>query len=493
MQYLMALDAGTTSLKAALLDRTGRQIAGHGEEYALRKSGADIVELDCETYWLAAQRAIRAVLAQSRVHAETIAAIGVTSQGESIICVDRQGHPLRPTIVWLDNRSRAEADEIGQAFAIDEIYRRTGQQEMTPTWTATRILWLRRHEPQVFEHADRYLLVADYLLYRLTGRFVTDRALNPSTLYYDLTSGDWWPAMLEFLGIRPSQLPELVTSGQVVGTIQDHAAQALALLPGTPVTTAPIDQVTAAIGAGNLEPGVVTESTGAALALCATLDRPLYDPQQRVGLYVHALPRRYALLPWAPTAGMALRWFRDEFGCGRDYTQLTAEAHGVPPGADGLVVLPHLAGAGCPNVNPRARGVFWGATLGHRRGHFVRAIMEAVAFMLRGNLELLAALGAKTREVRCLGGGARCDLWLEIKADVCRTDLLVMDIEEAAGLGTAMIAATGVGLYGSLAEARGHMVRVRRRVAFDAGRADQYDSAYRRYQALDRGTQSLFE
>jgi xylulokinase len=493
MEYLLALDAGTTSLKATLFDRAGRQTAGQGVEYALLKSGADIVELDCETYWRAARQAVRAVLAQSGVDAEAIVAVGVTSQGETLAVLDRQGQPLRPAIVWLDNRSRAEADEIARTFPVDEVYRRTGQPEVTPTWTATRILWLRRHEPQTYERAHKYLLVADYLLFRLTGRFVTDRALNPSTLYYDLTTGEWWPAMLEFLGLRAAQLPELATSGEVVGTISDQAAKDLGLRAGTPVTSAPIDQVAAAVGAGNLEPGVVTESTGAALALCATLDRPLYDPQHRVGLYVHALPRQYVLLPWTPTAGMMLRWFRDEFGGGRDYGALAAEAADVPPGADGLVVLPHLAGAGCPKVNPRARGVFWGATLGHHRGHFVRAIMEAVAFMLRGNLELLASLGAGTREVRCLGGGARSDLWLQIKADVCRTDLLVMDAEEAAGLGTAMIAAVGAGLYGSLAEAREQMVRVRRRVTFDAARADRYDGVYRRYKTLDDKAQDMFE
>jgi xylulokinase len=181
---------------------------------------------------------------------------------------------------------------------------------------------------------------------------------------------------------------------------------------------------------------------------------------------------------------MALRWFRDEFGAGRDYAALAAEAAAVPAGADGLLMLPHLCGAGSPAMNPAARGVFCGVTLSHTRGHFVRAILEAVAFMLRENLDMLESLGAPVREVRCLGGAARSDLWLQIKADVCGRDLLVMECEEAACLGTAMVAFTGVGVHRSLAEAAECMVRPRRRVSPQAG--GRYDRAFRRYQELYR-------
>lgn len=492
MQCVLALDVGTTSLKGALFDRTGRVVARHLEEYTLLKPAPDMVELEPETYWQAALKTIRAVIAQARIPAREILALGVTSQGETLIVLDRDGRPLRRAIVWLDNRSRAEAEAIGAAFGIDEIYRRTGQQEMVPTWTATRVEWLRRHEPQTHAAAHAFLLVEDYLLYRLTGRFITDRALNPSTLYYDLPAGDWWPEMLRFLGLRREQLPELKNSGEVAATLSARAARETGLDGDTRVTTAPIDQVAAAVGAGNLEPGVVTESTGAAMALCATLDRPLYDPQKRVGLYAHALPGRYVLLPWVPTAGMVLRWFRDEFGGGLDYPALIAEAEAVAPGADGLLMLPHLAGRVCPVADSRAKGLFLGLTLGHGRGHFVRAILESIAFMLRENLEMLESLGVGVREIRSLGGGARSDLWLRIKADVCRKEFLVLDCDEAASLGTAMIALVGAGLYPTLTAARDALVAVRRRVSADPESAARYDAAYARYGRVCRQMSGFF-
>ena len=484
MSYVLTLDAGTTALKGSLFDVSGRRMAGCMQEYALLKPAPDIVEMAAETYWQAAVKVIQALLSSSRVRPDDILSVGVTSQGETLIVLDRNGRPLRNAIVWLDNRSRAEAAAIGAAFGLDTVYRVTGQQEMVPTWTATRIEWLRRHEPQTYARAHKYLLVADYLIYRLTGRCATDRAMNPSTLYYDVIAGGWWAEMLQRLGVRPDQLPELRTSGEIVGALSRAAALETGLDGNTHVSTAPIDQVAGAVGAGNLAPGVITESTGAAMAICATLDRPTYDPQKRVGLYAHAVAGQYVLLPWLPTAGMVLRWFRDVFGGGLDYDALVGEAAEIGPGAEGLILLPHLSGAFCPEADSRAKGVFHGITLGHHRGHFVRAILEAVAFMLRENLEMLKSLGVPVREVRSLGGAARSDQWLQIKADVCRQDLLVMDCEEAASLGTAMISFVSNGTYRTLEEAREQMVRVRRRIPYRADVATRYDAVYERYRDL---------
>jgi xylulokinase len=483
-RYVLSLDVGTTSLKGVLFDTSGRQVANSLREYELVKPAPDIVELDSDVYWNRARDVIRHILAAGAVDPRQIASIGITSQGETLTVLDAAGRPLRRSIVWLDNRSQPEADEIGRRFGLDEVYRTTGQQELVPTWTATRILWLRKHEPEVFRKAHRYLLVEDLLIYRLTGRYVTDRGLTPSTLYYDLNTCDWWPEMLEFLGITRQQLPELSDSGGVAGPVTVQAADETGLAAGTLVTTAPLDQIAGAVGAGNIEPGIVTETTGAALAVCASIDRPVYDPQKRVGLYTHAIKGQYVLLPWVPTAGMVLRWFRDELGGGRDYGSLVDEARQIPPGAEGLTVLPHLSGAGCPHFDPKARGVFWGITLGHRRGHFVRAILEAVAFMLRSNLELLDRLGVAVHQVRSLGGATKSDLCMQIKADVCRKNMVLMDSEEAACLGVAMLSCVGSGIYRNLCEARDAMVRTEKTIHFDPRSADVYDEVYRRNMAL---------
>ena len=491
MKYVLSLDAGTTSLKGVLFDTTGNAVASGLVEYDLHKPRPDIVELDSEVYWQSLATVVRNILDKSQVDPQQIMALGITSQGETLTVVDSDGRPLRSSIVWLDNRSRAEADAIDREFDASEIYHTTGQQEMLPTWTATRILWLRKHEPEVFRRAHKYLLVEDYLIYRLTGRYVTDQALCASTLYLDLTTNRWWEPMLKFLGITEEQLPQLKPSGEQVGTLTKATAEQLGLSSDTIVVTAPIDHVAGAVGAGNIKPGIVTETTGASMALCATFPELNYDPQCWVAINGHAVKDHYVLFPWVPTAGMVLRWFRDELGGGRDYEQLCGEAADVAPGADGLIVLPHLSGAGCPSPDPNMRGVFWGLTLGHRRGHIIRAILESIAFMLRGNLEMLEELGTEIEEVRSLGGATRSDLWLQIKADVCQRDLTVMECEEAACLGVAMLACVGTGVYRDLAEATENMVRVKKQIWFDPDKAEIYDRIYQQYIELQEMQRSV--
>ena len=492
MQYVLSLDVGTTSVKGVLFDVKGTPVASGLQEYELDKPAPNIVELSCETYWNSACKVIDDVLARSEVCPMSIISVGVTSQGETLIILDKDGRPLRKAIVWVDNRTQREAGEISKEFSVDDVYRITGQQEIIPTWTATRILWLRKNEPDTCAKAHKFLLVADYIMYRLTGGYVTDRGLNPSTLYFDITTGKWWPEMIQYLGIDQSQLPQLKGAGRIVRSVTDEAARQTGLTPDTIVTTASMDQFAGTVGAGNLEPGVITETTGAALAVCATLATPVYDPEKRIGIYLHPIDDQYVLFPWAPTAGMVFRWFRDEFCHGEDYASLCDEAEAIAVGADGLTMLPHLSGAGCPEFDSNAKGAFSGFTLGHIRAHCVRAILESIAFMLRGNIELLEEMGVTVNEIRSLGGGAKSDFWLQMKADVCRKDILVMECDEAACLGVAMLSCVGVGIYKDLSEARNNMVKVKKTFSPDSDKAKLYEAAYIKYQELWESLKGTF-
>ncbi len=341
MKYVLSLDIGTTSVKGVLFDTEGGMHGSYLEEYDLIKESTDIVEQDPEVYWTSVKTVIGSILKSGGIDSSDIMSVGITSQGETLTVVGEDGKALRNSIVWLDNRTQAEADELGERFSMDDVYRITGQQEMIPTWTATRILWIRKNEPKVFAAAHKYLLAEDYIAFRLSGRFVSDRGMNPSTLYFDITSGEWWPEMLDVLGIDASKLPDLVNSGDAIGNVSDEAASETGLSTSTVVTAAPMDQVAGAVGAGNIEPGVVTETTGSALAICATSDKPSYDSDMSFGIYLHAVPGLYVMMPWVPTAGMVFRWFRDEFGAGKDYDELCDEAASIPAGAGGLTMLPH--------------------------------------------------------------------------------------------------------------------------------------------------------
>lgn len=481
MQYVLALDIGTSAVKAALVNVRGQQVAIGRHEYELETPSPGIVELEPEMYWSAVQSAISIVLASPDADVSEIGFLGVTSQGETLIVLDESGQPLRKAIVWLDNRAENEARGISEAFDVDEVYRQTGQQTIISGATAPRILWLRNHEPAVFRKAARFLLVEDYIIFRLTGRYVSDHAINSSTLYYDLTAHGWWQKMLDFLGISRSQLPELLYSGEHVGQVRAD----IGLSTNTGVTSTPMDQITGAVGAGNVAPGIVTETTGSALAVCASSARPVYDPHRRVGLYCHAKRDVYVLLPWVPTAGIILRWFRDELGGERSFAELTEEAQAVPVGCHGLTMLPHFGGALAPDVNPAARGVLYGLSLTHTRAHLVRAIMEAISFMLKDNLDMLESLGVATGTVCSLGGGAQNDLWLQIKANVLGRKVVTPDVREAACQGVAIIAAVAGGEYTNIEEAVKEMVKIERSFAPEKGAVEAYGRVYEEYRHLN--------
>ncbi len=399
--------------------------------------------------------AVRRVLAAPAARRDDVVALAVSSQGETVVPVDDAGRPLAPAIVWLDNRAVAEARELGAAFQDQRVYDVTGVPSVVPTWPACKILWWRRHAPDVYAGASRYLLVEDLLLHRLTGRFVTEGGVQCTSLLFDIRSGAWWDEMLEAVGIDASRLPELARPGDAVGTLTRGAAAALGLSTRVMVVAGGMDQGAGAVGVGNVRAGMVSESTGGALTLQASVAHHGADQTRQTPVYIHSAPGTYLYCPVCPTGGMALTWFRDQFGGeevaqaaggGPDaYDLLTALAADVPPGSEGLLMLPHLMGAFSPEYEPQARGAFYGFTLRHGKGHFVRAVLEAVAFMLRRNIELLERAGAPAAEIRSHGGGARSDLWNQVKADVCGRPVLTLEGDDAAIRGDAMLAGVAAG------------------------------------------------
>jgi xylulokinase len=310
--------------------------------------------------------------------------------------------------------------------------------------------------------------------------------------------------------VTPARLPELYGAGAAIGTISRRCSEETGLSTRTVVVTGAMDQMCAAVGAGNLAPGMVTESTGSVLALLVTVPEPVFDADTRVPCFIHALPDTYCLLPWNPTGGLTLKWFKDRFapeaaagasaalhagleGGEEDaYSVLTAEAATVPPGCEGLVLLPHLQGALFPEYDAAARGVFFGFTLRHTRAHFTRAILEAVAFMIRRDLEGIRRLGTGAREVRVLGGGAKSRLWSQIKADVLQLPVIVPAQREAAVAGAAVLAGVGAGFYRDIPGAVAAMVRSGERLAPDPANRAVYDAAFELYTALYQAVRPLY-
>lgn len=502
MALILGVDAGTTALKVGAWRDDGTVLAVAAEEYRLETPEAARAELDPETYWRALVAAMARTLSSAGAAPGDVAAIAVSSQGETVIPVALDGRPLGPAVIWLDNRAGSEARELAGVFDAPSVYAATGIPAVNPTWTASKLLWWKRHDPALFGATARFLLVEDFLLHRLTGRYVTEGGVQCTSLLYDIRADTWWAPMLDYLELSADRLPELARPGSPVGSLRSEAATALGLTGNVTIVAGGMDQGAGAVGVGNFGPGIVSESTGGALTLQASVDRPDGDSSRQTPVYVHSAPGRYLYCPVCPTGGMALTWFRDRFGEaesaraaaeGRDaYDLLTELAAAVPPGSDGLTMLPHLQGAFSPEYEPGARGVFSGFTLGHEKGHFVRAILESVAFMLRRNLELLAVAGASAAEVHSHGGGARSALWCQIKADVTGLPVVTLEGAEAAIRGDAMLAGVASGAFRDLDEAGRAMIVRRDEFLPDRATRTTYDGAYRRYVQLFDALRPLF-
>jgi xylulokinase len=489
--YLIGLDAGTTSVKGLLISLDGSSETVVRKEYSLEYIGSRMVELDPEVYWQATVRIIGQLLAKSGVRPEQVKALAFSSQGETLIAVDRAGRPLRKAIIWLDNRSEKEARAIEDHFGKQAVLEKTGQPEIIPMWPATRILWLGDHEPVIFKQTAKFLLVEDYLVACLTGQYNCAESMASSTLYFDIREKEWWGDMLDFLHISPDHLPRVVPSGTPVGTISKAAASVTGLTPGTIVVTGAYDHPAGAIGAGNIREGMVSETTGTAMAMCVTLDGPVIDSSLNLPCQCHAVPGKYLLLPYGQTAGLVLRWFRDVF-CAEEqkeaekngrkvYDIITGLAADVPPGADGLVMLPHFMGAGPPEFDVHIRGVFAGITPEMKKGHFIRAIMEAIACMINRNLETLTSHHIAVKEIRALGGGAESDLWNQIKADLTGVPYITTRSRETACLGAAILAGAGSGYIQNIQEGCDRLVKQKKIFMPDREQHEVYKKVYDQY------------
>ena len=463
---LLGVDVGTTSLKAVLFNENGAELASASIDYTLLAAG-DTVELEANTYWRIFQEAL------SRVCPDGLPdALAIDTQCETLILADESGTPLMNAIVWLDNRAKAEAAEIEAAFGRKRIYEVTGQPEVTATWPACKLLWIKRHLPDIWEKTRKIFLLEDFLLYKLTGEFVTEKTLQSSSLYFDINTGDWWPEMLEYIGVPDSCLPVLKDSGVPVGTYGSCT-----------VVTGAMDQVAGAIGAGVVSDHMISEMTGTTMVIFANANEiPPFREDSIIPCHYH-YNGKYCLLLWTPTAGMALKWFRNILCENFTFRELDALAEAVPPGSDGLVFLPYLCGSTMPKYNPDARGRFVGLTLEHTRGHFVRSILEAVACMLRENMEYLSVF---PEEIRVMGGGAESPLWCQIKADLTGAELKTLQNKETACLGSAILAGFGIGVFSSVEEASRRFA-VTDRVFRPSG--TDVSAVYENFRAADQQTE----
>jgi xylulokinase len=494
MTCFLSIDVGTSAVKAGVIDDAGTLLGVGTAEYALDIPRSDWVECDVDVYWASIKRATGIALREARSGRGpdvAPAALCIVSQGETLLCLDEELEPLRPAIVWLDNRAQEEARRISEHFGDETIYLRTGQTDALATWPACKLSWLKRNEPRTFADARWFTLIEDWVIARLTGRVVGETSLWSSSLMLDIVSGRWWEDMLEHIGVDPQRLPSIVPPGELVGRLRPGIADELGLPNGLPVVAGGLDFVLATTGAGNLRPGVVTELTGSVLAINTCLDQPPTDRSSGLPIYRHVLPDTWCASPYSQTGGLALRWIRDNFygppgqrSCEVEFDDVVAEGATVAPGADGVLFLPHLAGAWYPEFDLTAKAAVVGLTLAHGRAHVVRAALESVAYMLKVHLDGLRAVGVEPERIISLGPSAQSLTWRAIKADVTHLPIDRIRCPEASLLGGAMLAAVGIDVFEDLSAAAEAMGETFDCVNPEPRNARVYDERFLEYREL---------
>lgn len=483
MPLLIAIDLGTTGCRAAVYDDQGACLGDSYREYGLITHSASVIEQAAETWWDLTCCVVRDAVERSGADRHSVRALAVSSQGISFVLLDDAGRPLGNAISWLDTRASDESALILDRYPAEQLFVVTGKRA-SPAYVLPKLLWMRQNRPELWQRARRMLLSHDYLVYRACGECVTDHSLAGGTLLYDLRTAGWCDELLAAFDIAPGLLPTLRWSGTPAGTLRKSAAEALGLPHETVVVVGGQDQKCAALGAG-IDSGTATVSLGTATAIIQTMDRPHTDALMRVPTFSFVQPDRWVLEGVIGTGAGSLRWLRDLLGGDLAYDGLVDEVAGVAPGADGLMFLPHLSGAGSPYWDNTARATFHGLSLATSRAHLTRAVLEGVAFQIRANLTVTQEIAGAVQQVILFGGGARSPLWREIIGDVANLPVATTPSVETAAVGAAMLAGLGSGLFASLAEARGALVQVDQPRAPVAEHAAFYDLAYHDYRQIE--------
>ena len=476
MTALVGLDVGTSGVKALAISPTGELLARAERDYPLSTPQPGWAEQDPADWRRAAEEALAAL------GAGDVAGIGLTGQMHGLVALDAEQRVLRPAILWNDQRTAAECREIEERLGLSRLIELTGNRAL-PGFTAPKLLWLRRHEPETFERIAHVLLPKDFVRLALTGELATDVADASGTLLFDVAGRRWSGDVLDALELPAAWLPRALESPAV-------SAETPA---GTPVAAGAGDQAAGALGVGVIGAGPASVVLGTSGVVFAALPSAVVDPEGRAHVFCHATPGGWHAMGVMLSAAGSLGWFRHTLAPGEGYDALVAEAERWEPGAEGLLFLPYLAGERTPHVDPDARGAFVGLSLRHDRGALVRAVLEGVAYGLRDSLEILRALGCRLDVGRVSGGGARSELWLRIVASVLGLPLERTAAEEGAAYGAALLGGVAGGVFADVEEAVASCVSVRDTIEPVPAWEKIYAEGYARYRALYPALEPLEE
>ncbi len=472
----IGVDLGSTNIKAAIYDGEFRLVDRQSRPVRyIRENG--FVEFDAYTYFLDLISLLGDMVRTNGI--ECIREIAFTGQAESLVVVGKDGKPLMNAISWMDERSTAECEELGKQFDAATCESVTGQMAVLPTWPATKILWLKRNRPEIYENAETYMLLKDYIVFCLTGKKLADMSIATFSFYFDIYNKVYWQDMLSAIGISERQLPALAEPCAVAGTLLPEIAGHTGMQIQTKVNIGTLDHFAGMIGTGNIRPGGITLSTGTVMALAAMCGQPA---PKNCGIAMHYgfLPDTHVMLPVAESGGVSLEWFRRSCMPGMDYDEMNEVLSTRQPNE--LLFLPYLVGTNAPEFDTEANGVFWGLRQEHDAYDMAGAVMEGVSFVLRKNCDYIAKNGVKPTSIIATGGGAKSPIWCQMQADITGLPVEIPGEKEAACLGCAMIAAVSDGCFESYDAAVSACVTMEKR--YEPNPSERTERKYRRFCAL---------
>ncbi len=493
MNYLLGIDVGTSGVKALLINAGSAQmVAASTRTYPLYTPKPLWAEQEPEDWWQACVSAVNDLLETAGIEPKKIKGVGLSGQMHGSVFLDQDDRVLRPAILWCDQRTQAECEWITDKVGAERFVELTANPCLTG-FTAGKIIWLRNNEPETYAQVRKVLLPKDYIRLRLTGEYATEVSDASGTSLFNVVKRDWAYEVLDAIEVPKQWMPKVYESPEVSGRVAEGAS-VTGLAPGTPVVGGGGDQAAGAVGNGIVEPGLISSTVGTSGVVFAFADKPVVDPKLRVHTMCHAVPGKWHVMGCVLSAGGSLRWYRDTFAgaeisvgeaLGRDpYDVMSEEAARVPAGSEGLIFLPYLTGERTPYADPNARGVFFGVTLRSDKAHFVRSVLEGVAYGLRDSFGILAEMGVPISQVRASGGGARSPLWRQIQADVSGHDHVTINIDEGPALGVALLAGVGTGVYPSVENACHSIIKVVSTTRTNPSTKKVYDKFYPIYRSL---------
>lgn len=453
LSLLLGLDVGTSGARALAVDESGKVLAEASSEYPLHSPHPGWSEQDPEDWWRASKEALGKAAKEAGAEAGgEVVGIGLTGQMHGSVFLDSSDEVIRPALLWNDQRTEDQCEEITDAVGEERLIQRAGNPALTG-FQAPKVLWLRDEEPENYEKVARVLLPKDYVRLRLTGEYATDVSDAAGTLFLDVGNRDWSEEILKALDIPREWMPAVYEGPESTGKLKDDVARELGLASGIPVAAGGGDNAAAAVGVGVVREGIVSSSVGTSGVIFAHAEEFTPDPSGALHAFCHAVPEAYHLMGVTLSAGGSLSWWHDTLDGEHSYEELSEIASDAPPGSEGLLFLPYLSGERTPHSDPAARGAFFGLTARHGKEHMTRALMEGVVFSLNESLEIMHGLGTPVEEVRAIGGGARGELWRQLQADIYGIPIYRTTTDEGPAYGAALLAGVAAGIYEDVHEA----------------------------------------